>query len=168
MPTPQRVESETSKQVGVGEKKALRVQGVRLVAYELSTAAFAQVDLSWFTVKSIRKMGKKGSGVNSKVAAAKERQEQVASAKAAKARAAEEAAAAKEWSKGSNQKGAKKEEEAARKQEEKMAKLAAKKAAEREDAKDLSGYKSVVVSRPSHAGSCLPLSPPPSPFSMRG
>ena len=91
-------------------------------------------------------MGKKGSGVNTKVAAAKERQEQVASSKTAKTRAAEEAEQAREWAKGSNQKGSKKEEEAARKQEEKMAKLAAKKAAEEEDAKELAGFKSVVVS----------------------
>ncbi|CAN0299066.1 unnamed protein product [Ascophyllum nodosum] len=89
-------------------------------------------------------MGKKGSGVNTKVAAAKERQEQVASSKTAKTRAAEEAEQAREWAKGSNQKGSKKEEEAARKQEEKMAKLAAKKAAEEEDAKELAGFKSVV------------------------
>lgn len=91
-------------------------------------------------------MGKKNTGVNTKVAAAKEHQEKVAGAKAAKARAADEAAEAREWSKGANQRGSKREDDAARKQEEKVAKIAAKKALEASETKELSGFKSVVVS----------------------
>lgn len=92
-------------------------------------------------------MGKKGAGtgVNTKVQAAREKQAVVEGAKAAKARAAEEAAEAKEWSKGANQRGSKREEDAARKQEEKNAKLAAKKALQAEEAEQLAGFKSVVV-----------------------
>lgn len=93
------------------------------------------------------KMGKKNTGVNTKVAAAKERQAQIEGARSAKARAAEEAAEAREWSKGSNQRGSKREDESARKQEEKEAKIAAKKALEQAEAKELTGLKSVVVSK---------------------
>lgn len=92
-------------------------------------------------------MGKKNTGVNTKVAAAKEHQAQLAGAKAAKARATEEAAEAREWAKGSNQRGSKREEDAARKQEEKAAKISAKKALEVAEAKELTGFKSVVVGR---------------------
>lgn len=100
--------------------------------------------------KKETKMGKKGSGsgVNTKVQAAREKQAAVEGAKAAKARAAEEAAAAKEWSKGSNERGSKRESDAARKQEEKAAKSAAKKALQAEEAEQQAGYKSVVVSGP--------------------
>lgn len=96
-------------------------------------------------------MGKKGSGsgVNTKVQAAREKQAVVEGAKVAKARAAEEAAAAKEWSKGANERGSKRESDAARKQEEKAAKSAAKKALQAEEAEQQAGYKSVVVSGPS-------------------
>ena len=92
-------------------------------------------------------MGKKGAGtgVNTKVQAAREKQAAVEGARAAKARAAEEAAEATEWSKGANQRGSKREEDAARKQEEKAAKLAAKKALQAQEAEQLSGFKSVVV-----------------------
>eukprot|EP00904_Undaria_pinnatifida_P007736 jgi/Undpi1/4092/HiC_scaffold_16.g07459.m1 len=94
-------------------------------------------------------MGKKntGSGVNTKVAAARDHQAQIASARQAKAKAAEEAAEAKEWSKGANQRGSKREDEANRKQDEKAAKAAAKKALEAAEAKDLSGLKSVVKTK---------------------
>lgn len=93
-------------------------------------------------------MGKKGAGtgVNTKVQAAREKQAAVEGAKAAKAQAAQEAAEAKEWSKGANQRGSKREDDAARKQEEKASKLAAKKALQAEEAEQLSGLKSVVVS----------------------
>lgn len=92
-------------------------------------------------------MGKKGAGtgVNTKVQAAREKQAVVDGARAAKAKMAEEAAEAKEWSKGANQRGSKREEDAARKQDEKAAKLAAKKALQAEEAEQLSGFKSVVV-----------------------
>lgn len=89
-------------------------------------------------------MGKK-MGVNSKVAAAKEHQATLAEARNAKSRAAQEEAEARDWAKGSNQRGSKREEDAIRKQEEKMAKAAAKKAAEQADAKELKGFKTVVV-----------------------
>lgn len=84
--------------------------------------------------------------MNTKVAAARDHQAQVAGARQAKARLVEEAAEAKEWSKGSNQRGSKREDEAARKQDEKAAKAAAKKALEAAEAKELTGLKSVVVS----------------------
>eukprot|EP00752_Nemacystus_decipiens_P014372 g12784.t1 len=94
-------------------------------------------------------MGKKGAGtgVNTKVQAAREKQAAVENARAAKARAAEEAAEAKEWSKGANQRGSKREEDAARKQEEKAAKQAAKKALQAEEAEQLAGFKSVVKTK---------------------
>ncbi|CAB1119368.1 unnamed protein product [Ectocarpus sp. CCAP 1310/34] len=95
-------------------------------------------------------MGKKGAGtgVNTKVQAAREKQAAVEGARAAKAQAAQEAAEAKEWSKGANQRGSKREDEAARKQEEKASKIAAKKALQAEEAEQLSGFKSVVVDVP--------------------
>eukprot|EP00903_Cladosiphon_okamuranus_P019172 g17634.t1 len=94
-------------------------------------------------------MGKKGggTGVNTKVQAAREKQAAVEGARAAKARAAEEAAEAKEWSKGANQRGSKREEDAARKQEEKAAKVAAKKALQAQEAEQLAGFKSVVKTK---------------------
>ncbi|CBJ27466.1 conserved unknown protein [Ectocarpus siliculosus] len=94
-------------------------------------------------------MGKKGAGtgVNTKVQAAREKQAAVEGARAAKAQAAQEAAEAKEWSKGANQRGSKREDEAARKQEEKTSKLAAKKALQAEEAEQLSGFKSVVKTK---------------------
>lgn len=93
-------------------------------------------------------MGKKGSGtgVNTKVQAAREKQAALEGARAAKARVAEEAAEAKEWSKGANARGSKREEDAARKQDEKATKLAAKKALQAQEAEQLAGFKSVVVS----------------------
>lgn len=92
-------------------------------------------------------MGKKGAGtgVNTKVQAAREKQAVVDGARATKARASEEAAEAKEWSKGSNQRGSKREEDASRKQDEKAAKLAAKKALQEQETEQLAGFKSVVV-----------------------
>lgn len=94
------------------------------------------------------KMGKKGAstGVSTKVQAAKEKKAVAEESKAAEARAAEEAAEAREWSKGANQRGSKRGDEAAKKQEEKASKLAAKKALQAEEAEQLSGFKSVVVS----------------------
>ncbi|CAN0096401.1 unnamed protein product [Scytosiphon promiscuus] len=94
-------------------------------------------------------MGKKGAGtgVNTKVQAAREKKAVAEEGKAAKARAAEEAAEAREWSKGANQRGSKREDEAAKKQEEKAAKLAAKKALQAEEAEQLSGFKSVVKTK---------------------
>lgn len=91
-------------------------------------------------------MGKK-TGVNTKVAAAKEHQAALAEARSAKARAAQEEAEARDWAKGSNARGARREDDAVRKQEEKMAKAAAKKALEAAEAKELKGLKSVVVGR---------------------
>lgn len=93
-------------------------------------------------------MGKKGGsggGVNTKVAAANEKKAQAAGVKAARATAVQEAAEARDWTQGSNQRGSKREDDAARKQGEKEAKMAAKKALEAAEAKDLSGLKSVVV-----------------------
>lgn len=89
-------------------------------------------------------MGKKGgqSGVNSKVAAAKEKQAAVAEGRSAKQRAEQEAAEARDWAQGA--KGTKREEEAIRKQEEKMAKLASKKALAEEEEQQLKGFKAVV------------------------
>ncbi|CAM9524728.1 unnamed protein product, partial [Hapterophycus canaliculatus] len=94
-------------------------------------------------------MGKKGAGtgVNTKVQAAREKKAIAEESKAAKSRAAEEAAEAREWSKGANQRGSKREDEAAKKQEEKAAKLAVKKALQAEEAEQLSGFKSVVKTK---------------------
>lgn len=93
-------------------------------------------------------MGKKGGtggGVNTKVAAANEKKAQAAGVKADRARASQEAADTRDWAQGSNQRGSKREDDAARKQDEKLANIAAKKALEDAEAKDLSGLKSVVV-----------------------
>lgn len=90
-------------------------------------------------------MGKKGgqSGVNTKVAAAKEKQVAMAEGRNVKQRAEQEADEARDWAQGA--KGTKREDEAARKQEEKMAKLTAKKALAADEEQELKGFKAVVV-----------------------
>lgn len=89
-------------------------------------------------------MGKKNTGVNTKVAAATEKQAQIVATKGAKAKAAEDAAEAREWVKGSNARGAKRDDESARKQDEKAAKSAAKKALEVAEENELKSVKVVV------------------------
>lgn len=117
------------------------------IIHSSSLGGWSTAALQHNTVRSTKKMGKKGSGtgINTKVQAAREKQAAVEGARAAKAQAAQEAAEAKEWSKGANQRGSKREDDAARKQEEKVAKLAAKKALQAQEAEQLSGFKSVVV-----------------------
>ncbi|CAM9507377.1 unnamed protein product [Discosporangium mesarthrocarpum] len=91
-------------------------------------------------------MGKKGGsgGINTKVAAAQERQANLAAARAGKAAAEAEAEEAGRWAKGANTRGSSREEDAARKQAEKAAKAAQKKALEAAEESELKSIKTVT------------------------